>query len=224
MKPSLPLKQIALAFLAAILIYAVFYNGIEHRRTWRGPWLVTFTNAASTPTLIVNQPVLNISDLKITFPGQIATNMDTPVQFATPQEVPFDVQWLPAPLNVALVFYTGDTFDQLVYTDVSTGAMSFAIFALAEYGGAGTGGKFEFTEADSLEDDDTWSNSAYDVTTNKLYFQCSDVDPESGIVTITLCQVDIPKTAPPKPLYYVNTAIEPMTYGYVGMQYVQVVA
>jgi hypothetical protein len=91
MKPSLPLKQIALAFLIALLIYIVFYSGIEHRRTWRGPWLVTFTNAASIPTLIINQPTLNIADLKITFPGQTATNTDTPVQFATPQEVPFDV-------------------------------------------------------------------------------------------------------------------------------------
>ena len=92
MKPSLPLKQLALAFLIALVVYVAAYHGIEHRRNRNGPWLVTFTNAASVPSVINTQPALDISRLSIAFPGQAALAItNEPVRFDQPQPVPFDV-------------------------------------------------------------------------------------------------------------------------------------
>ncbi len=125
-------------------------------------------------------------------------------------EIPFDLQWLPN-LKTAFVFYTGseNAFDQMMYVYPATGQAILAMIDLAQYQGD-YGGNLEFTENDGVEDDDTWSNAAFDQTTNKMYFQCSDVDQDSGEVTITLCQVDIPPHSPAA-LYYVNIAIEPLS-------------
>jgi len=65
------LKPVALSFVAALILYAVAYTGIEHRRTFKGPWQVTFTNsAAGAPALVINQPALTITNVQIIFPDQ----------------------------------------------------------------------------------------------------------------------------------------------------------
>lgn len=137
--------------------------------------------------------------------------------FDPTEESPFELQWIPS-LNQLIVFFTGN-FDTLLWVDPATGATSFAISDLAEYQGA-YGGNLEFTADDFLEDDDTWTDSAYDSVNKQLYFQCSDTDPDSGEVTIAMCQ--LPITAKVEPFYFVNIAIEPMTYGYVGFEYIQI--
>jgi hypothetical protein len=132
-------------------------------------------------------------------------------------EMAFEAVWV-ASLKSMVVFYTG-LFDQLIYTSPVDGSTSFAIFDLAEYNGPT--GSLEFTEDDRLEADDLWGDAVINPQSGKIWFQCSDVEDGSGMATTTLCQIQMPDTI--KQLNYVNIAIWPMTYGYVGMQFVSVV-
>jgi hypothetical protein len=79
MKSDRLLKHSLAAFAVALACYVAVYSAIEHRRTRKGPWEVVFTNnAAGTPTLIVNQPSLGISNVAVSFEGadtQLSTNV-----------------------------------------------------------------------------------------------------------------------------------------------------
>jgi len=133
-------------------------------------------------------------------------------------ETPFEMVYL-SDLAKLFVFYTG-TFDQLIFTDPTSGATAFGVFNLASFNGD-EDGVLGFLQQDNLADDDTWANACLDDVANKIYFQCSDID-ESGIGTPTLCEIPIPTKI--GPLSFVNVAIEPLTFGYFGAQYVQVVS
>ncbi len=52
-----------------------------------------------------------------------------------------------------------------------------------------------------------------------VYFQCSAVDPTSGLGTTTLCIMALPTKVGDKATY-VNPAVEPMSYGFAGMKFV----
>jgi hypothetical protein len=91
MKSSGPLKHFAITFVIALLVYCISYTSCQHRRTHNGPWSVAFTNEAQVPTLVINEPNLNIANLKITFPGQSASPTNATLIFLQPQEPPFDV-------------------------------------------------------------------------------------------------------------------------------------
>ncbi len=91
MKRAGSLKHFIFAFVIALLLYATFYSGIEHRRTRNGPWQVTFANAGGIPTVIVNEPKLRISNLKINFPSEAASSTNFTMTFDQPQPVPFAV-------------------------------------------------------------------------------------------------------------------------------------
>ena len=93
MKSGVPFKRILLAFVAAVVVYAAIFYLIEHQRTRRGPWRVAFASAGggSHPVLIINEPSLNISDLKITFPARSAPATNAIMIFDQPRDVPFDV-------------------------------------------------------------------------------------------------------------------------------------
>jgi hypothetical protein len=108
-------KHLILAFVLALVCYGAFYLAIEHRRTWKGPWHVAFTDsAAGAPVMVIDQPSLGITNVQISFPGQLlpATDAvdalasdhlrrDSPVTnhhllfttlvFAQPRPVPYDV-------------------------------------------------------------------------------------------------------------------------------------
>jgi hypothetical protein len=98
MKSEGPLKHFLLAFLLAVVCYAVLYQFIEHRRTRRGPWEVTFTNTPpDIPTIIINQPRLTITNVQVRFVDRspavpLTTNLGTFV-FSQAQPVPFDVSF-----------------------------------------------------------------------------------------------------------------------------------
>jgi len=105
MKKDNPLKHFALAFVLALVIYAVFYEGIEHRRARSGPWQVTFTNdTAGQPALVINHPRLAITNVEIRFPGETLSPADSAITnsrakvnagatlfFSQPRQVPYDV-------------------------------------------------------------------------------------------------------------------------------------
>jgi hypothetical protein len=93
MKSDNLLRHLAIPLGIAVLIYAIFYTFIEHRRTRNGPWQVTLTNNASkTPSLIINEPKLAITNLQITFPGETNSNStNAMLVLDTPKPVPYDI-------------------------------------------------------------------------------------------------------------------------------------
>lgn len=94
MKSDNLLRHLWVPLLIAVLVYVIFYAGIEHRRTRNGPWEVVFTNnAAGAPTLVINQPKLAISNLRITFPGEshVVSSQSASMEFRQPREVPFQL-------------------------------------------------------------------------------------------------------------------------------------
>jgi hypothetical protein len=93
-KPDGLPKILSIAFVIALVLYAVTYFGIEHPRNRKGPWQVTFTtNSAGSPTLLINQPALAITNVQITFPDAIWPTAFTTTQIAfnQPRPVPYDL-------------------------------------------------------------------------------------------------------------------------------------
>jgi hypothetical protein len=93
MKSDNLVKHVWIPFAIAMVVYVIFYTGIEHRRTRNGPWQVTFTNDVSgVPELIVNQPKLGLANVQITFPGETNANSTNILMVLdTPQPVPYDI-------------------------------------------------------------------------------------------------------------------------------------
>src|SRR5262249_38275066 len=78
--------------LIALVLYLISYNFIEHRRTRKGPWLVTFnTESNGVPVLTINQPFLQISNVRLTFPGNAPNATNVTMDFRVPKQVPFEV-------------------------------------------------------------------------------------------------------------------------------------
>jgi len=96
-------KPVLGGLLLALAIYIGGFRLDQHLRTRRGPWRVTFTTEpAGAPAIVVDQPTLNIADLKIVFTGETTTNASGTVVFDVPQKpVPFgrvkfeDLTYLP---------------------------------------------------------------------------------------------------------------------------------
>lgn len=94
MKSDRPLKHFILAFLLAVICYVFFYHSIEHRRTRKGPWEITFTNDFNgNPALIINEPRLAITNAQIAFTDRKAPVSFKPstLHFSEPRPVPYDV-------------------------------------------------------------------------------------------------------------------------------------
>jgi hypothetical protein len=93
MKSDNLLRHLVIPFAIALVVYVISYSWIEHSRTRKGPWEVTFTNDVSgAATLVINQPSLAITNLQITFPGETSRTNAT-LSFRTPQEVPWDLPY-----------------------------------------------------------------------------------------------------------------------------------
>ena len=94
MKRDRLLKHVLVAFGIALLVYAVSYTAIEHRRNRTGPWQVTFTSVtASVPAILINQPALGITNVQLAFVGELNSPSIGPVtlQFGEARRVPFEV-------------------------------------------------------------------------------------------------------------------------------------
>ena len=88
------MKHFVLAFFLAAICYAFFYHNIEHRRTRKGPWEITFTNDSSgNAELIINQPRLAITNAQITFSDERPGAHFAPATllFTQPRPVPYDL-------------------------------------------------------------------------------------------------------------------------------------
>jgi hypothetical protein len=93
MKSDNLLRHVWIPLVIALVVYVIFYAGIEHRRTRKGPWRVAFTNDLSgEPALLINQPKLAITNLQITFTGETSSKSTNVLMVLdTPQEVPYAV-------------------------------------------------------------------------------------------------------------------------------------
>ena len=94
MKSDGPMKHFILAFLLAVICYAFFYHNIEHRRTRKGPWEITFTNdLAGHASLVINEPKLSITNAQISFSDQPAGTSFKPATlvFSQPRPVPYEL-------------------------------------------------------------------------------------------------------------------------------------
>ena len=80
-------KHALWVFVFALILYVGSFSLDQHLRTTKGPWQVTFTTDSSgSPAIVVNQPRLNLANLKIVFAGETATNSPGTVAFDFPQK------------------------------------------------------------------------------------------------------------------------------------------
>jgi hypothetical protein len=85
-------KHLLVVFVLALGVYALLYGTIEHRRTRKGPWNVTFTRSDDAPALLINQPRLALTNVQIRFLGSPApTNAASTLVFSQPKPVPFEI-------------------------------------------------------------------------------------------------------------------------------------
>jgi hypothetical protein len=94
MKSEGTLKHFVVALLLAVGCYALFYPSIEHRRTRKGPWEVTFARTnGNVPLLIIDQPKLAITNVQVMFVDEVVEpgQTNTHIMFGEPKPVPFPV-------------------------------------------------------------------------------------------------------------------------------------
>jgi hypothetical protein len=105
-------RHILLAFGLAAILYLVAYSSIEHLRTRKGGWQVTFrTDSTGVPSIELNQPKLAIAQVRFLFPEEhlAKTNLHEIVLFDRPKtNVPFgkviyfDTTFLPGSIVLGL--------------------------------------------------------------------------------------------------------------------------
>ena len=106
------LKHFLYPLLIAVVAYIGFFSCDRHLRERKGPWEVRFqTDSSARPWIIVNQPALRISNVKIAFPENrlLVTNLLTTVTFDSPlKQSPFgkvifhDLMYLPGTVTFDL--------------------------------------------------------------------------------------------------------------------------
>src|SRR5690348_6116064 len=69
------LKLFLTAFVIAVFAYVTFFSCDAFLRTRKGPWLVTFeSDPGGTPTIIINEPRVGVTNVKIIFAGEKLVN------------------------------------------------------------------------------------------------------------------------------------------------------
>jgi hypothetical protein len=84
--------QFVLLFVCVLVGYFLVFNWIERRRVNKGPWEVTFATENGRPQLTINQPALDIRDVRILFAEVPApSNTVERVIFSKAQNPPYPV-------------------------------------------------------------------------------------------------------------------------------------
>ena len=75
-------KSIVIVFAVVFALYLGGFWGLEYLRNHKGPWEVAFAaNSNSFPSINVRQPALGVSDVKLLFHGESATNASGTIRF-----------------------------------------------------------------------------------------------------------------------------------------------
>lgn len=78
-------RHVGIAFVAALVIYVTMFACDSRMRTKKGPWRVDFQVTSNRePLLVINQPGLNIENVRIHIVGEVATNTQNGVTFEHP--------------------------------------------------------------------------------------------------------------------------------------------
>jgi hypothetical protein len=96
MKKKGAVRQFLIAFLITAIAYAVLFTVVEKMRGRKGPWQVSFGEAAGEPAIVIDQPRLGITNVTLVFEGQSAERSPLqrpPWRFAEARPVPFDVPY-----------------------------------------------------------------------------------------------------------------------------------
>lgn len=89
---SSPIRTVLFIGIGSLLFYVVFFAWMQQRRFHKGPWEVSFLERDGHPTLLVNHPKLQITNVVIQFPGAPAvTNLPQTVRFQHGQVAPMDL-------------------------------------------------------------------------------------------------------------------------------------
>lgn len=121
------LKHLAISAVIAVVFYAAVFGWIEHRRTFKGPWLVEFrSDSAGVPAIVVSQKYFQISET-IRFPGQTvgSSNLSRAVVFGPPPapDLPFgnlvfqDPTFLPGTVTLSLFGHQVEIFPRAFSID-----------------------------------------------------------------------------------------------------------
>jgi len=116
-------KPVLVGLLLALAIYVGGFSFDQYLRNRRGPWEVSFTAGSSAaPAIIVNQPKLNIANLKIVFQGESVTNSPGVVAFDVPgKPVPFgrvkfeDLTYLPGTVTLEVFGHEIELLPRTLY-------------------------------------------------------------------------------------------------------------
>ncbi len=116
-------KPVLVGLLLALVIYVGGFSFDQHLRNRRGPWEVRFAAEPSgAPALVVNQPKLNITNLKIVFEGESATNTPCVIAFDVPgKPVPFgrvkfeDLTYLPGTVTLEIFGHEIELLPRTLY-------------------------------------------------------------------------------------------------------------
>ena len=85
-------KQLLAVFICAVVGYVLVFGWIENNRRKGGPWQATFTTVDGLPTLVINHPKLQLTDITIKFVDAPApTNLPQTVAFEHGRPAPFDL-------------------------------------------------------------------------------------------------------------------------------------
>jgi len=87
MKSAITPKSLAVWFLVVLALYLASFYGMEHWNQKNGPWEVAFvSDETGLPSVLISQPKLNITKVKIVFAGERAsqTNLSQNVFFDRP--------------------------------------------------------------------------------------------------------------------------------------------
>ena len=66
---NIPWRFLGGLFLLTLVLYFAGFYGVEHIRSRKGPWLVSFDAQAAQPTITIRQPALGIDGFRVVFNG-----------------------------------------------------------------------------------------------------------------------------------------------------------
>ncbi len=73
-------KHALVVFSACLVLYFGGFGVVQHWRTHRGPWEVTFFQTNGAPVLRIDQPALGLTGVHLVFPGTNTPGLVAPVR------------------------------------------------------------------------------------------------------------------------------------------------
>jgi hypothetical protein len=121
------------------------------------------------------------------------------------------MNWIPEISNL-VVFATGN-WDQLLYVNPLNGFASYAIFEIEN-----ALDQAQFCWLPGVKVCDMCKNTAYDRHSKILYFMATIGDCDTGEDSLVMTPPFV--QGQPQPIYYLDTALSPVDFGYQGMHWV----